>query len=108
MTTIPEIASHENITEHYLRLNIEKDNLPCGSIDFISEKINFNISGRYFFKGMVVIEDTKLEYSNGRLIFIFKNKKNLVFSCSLEEFEKVSTHIKSYANEDSNRELFNN
>ena len=106
MTTIPEIASHENITEHYLRLNIESGNQPSGSIDFISEKINFNISGRYFFKGMVAIKDTELEYKDGKLIFIFKNKKNLVFSCSLEEFEKVSTHIKSYANEDSNRGLF--
>jgi hypothetical protein len=68
MTTIPEITSHENITEQYLQLNIETDDLPCGSIDFISEKINFNIIGRSFFKGMVAIKDIQLEYRDGKLI----------------------------------------
>ncbi|SMC36974.1 hypothetical protein SAMN04488524_0007 [Pedobacter africanus] len=96
MTTIPEIASHENITEHYLRLNIETNDLPCGSIDFVSEKINFNICGRCLFKGMVAIKDIQLEYKDGKLIFIFKNKKNLRFNCSLKEFETVSTHIRTY------------
>lgn len=53
MTTIPEIASHENITEHYLRLNTESSNLPCGSINFISENINFKKRIHYelFFRG---------------------------------------------------------
>lgn len=96
MATSLEITSHENITEDYLRLNIESGKQPCGSIDFISEKVNFNIIGSSFFKGMVAIKDIELEYKDGKLIFIFKNKKNLALNCSLKEFEKVCTHIKTY------------
>lgn len=90
------ITSHDMISENYLRLNISSGGLSRGSIDFISEKINFNISGRSFFKGMTAINQLELEYSDGKLIFIFKNKKNLEFNCSLKEFEKVSAHIKAY------------
>lgn len=89
-------TSHDVISENYLRLNISSGGLPIGSIDFISEKINFNISGRSFFKGMAAINQLELEYSDGKLIFIFKNKKNLALNCSLKEFEKVCTHIKTY------------
>lgn len=104
MTTVPKITSHENITEHYLKLNIETDHLTSGSVDFISEKINFNITGRYFFKGMVAIKNIQLEYNDGKLIFIFDSKKKLMFNCSSEGFEKVSIHIKTYANNNHKKE----
>ncbi|QIH37087.1 hypothetical protein G6053_13585 [Sphingobacterium sp. DR205] len=90
------ITSHDMISENYLRLNISSGGLSRGSIDFISEKINFNISGRSFFKGMTAINQLELEYSDGKLIFIFKNKKNLEFNCSLKEFEKVNAHIQTH------------
>ncbi|WP_454880797.1 hypothetical protein [Sphingobacterium detergens] len=96
MATSLEISSLENIKQDYLRLNIESGKQPCGSIDFISEKVNFNIIGSSFFKGMVAIKDIELEYKDGKLIFIFKNKKNLPINCSLEEFEKAKTHFKVY------------
>ncbi|MDR6786640.1 hypothetical protein ABIE26_005174 [Pedobacter africanus] len=90
------ITSHDMISENYLRLNIESSNSPCGSIDFISEKVNFNIIGSSFFKGMVAIKDIELEYKDGKLIFIFKNKKNLEFNCNSKEYEKAKTHFKVY------------
>jgi len=96
MATSLEITSHENIKQHYLRLNIKTNDHPCGSIDFISEKVNFNIIGSSFFKGMVAIKDIELEYKDGKLIFIFKNKKNLEFYCNSKEYEKVRTHFKVY------------
>ena len=92
------IISLDDISADYLRLNIESDNKPSGVIDFISEKINFNIIGPSFFKGMVPIRNIDLEFKDGKLIFIFDSKKKLSFDCSLEGFEKVSTHIKAYGN----------
>jgi len=96
MATSLEISSLENIKQDYLRLNIKTNDHPCGSIDFISEKVNFNIIGSSFFKGMVAIKDIELEYKDGKLIFIFKSKKNLPINCNLEEFEKVSVHMKAF------------
>lgn len=102
-----KIISLDNISADYLRLNIESDNKPSGSIDFISEKINFNITGTSFFKGMVPIRNIDLEFKDGKLIFIFDSKKRLLFDCSLEGFEKVSAHIKTYGNSSNNRDDFN-
>jgi hypothetical protein len=44
---------------------------------------------------MVAIKDIELEYKDGKLVFLFQNKKNLLFNCSSKEFEKVTTHMKA-------------
>lgn len=90
------ITSHDMLSERYLRLNISSGGQLCGSIDFISEKINFNIIGPSFFKGMVAIKDIELEYKDGKLVFLFQNKKNLEFNCNSKEYEKAKTHFKVY------------
>lgn len=92
------IISLDDISTDYLRLNIQSDNKPSGSIDFISEKINFNITGPSFFKGMVPIRNIDLEFKDGKLVFIFDSKKTLLFNCNLAAFERINTHIKTYAN----------
>lgn len=45
---------------------------------------------------MIAIKDIELEYKDGKLIFIFMNKKNLEFYCNSKEYEKVKTHFKVY------------
>ena len=69
MATVLKIALYENIMENYLRLNIKTNDQHCGSIDFISEKVNFNIIGSSFFKGMVAIKDLELEYKDGKKLW---------------------------------------
>jgi len=96
MSTNLKITSHELVNEGYLRLDVVAGNQPCGTIDFIGEKINFNILGRSFFKGMEVIKNVELVYREGRLVFTFWNGKSLAFDCSLEEFEAVKAHTKFY------------
>lgn len=97
----------------YLRLNIQTGMQPCGSVDFISDKINFNISGKSFsFKGMDSIKNITFQYGEGRLVFVFKNTKSLSFNCSVKDVEKVRAHITAYTQADDTRYIkaafFNN
>ncbi|SUI96920.1 Uncharacterised protein [Sphingobacterium spiritivorum] len=93
------IKSCAVIEEAYLRCYIESSNQQCGSVDFISEKINFNISGKnIFYKGMDSIKNIRLEYRDEILIFTFRNKKSLTFNCGMKEFGKISDHIRQYEN----------
>lgn len=96
MVTRLKIISHEFISEEYLRLHVLARSQPCGTIDLIAEKINFNIVGKYFFKGMEAIKDIELTYSEGKLIFKFRNSKNLTVSCDMTAFTTISMHIKSF------------
>lgn len=99
-----EIKSTEIIGNKQLICYIENKDSPCGSIDFISEKINFNISGASFsFKGMEYIKNITLEYTPEELVFIFSNKKKLLVNCHLRIYEKISTHIKNYEQADNNQ-----
>ncbi|MGE8292913.1 MAG: hypothetical protein ACN6ON_14580 [Sphingobacterium sp.] len=90
METKFNIVSHEAISRNYLQLHIQSNGKPCGSVDFIAEKVNFNISYRWnFFKGMEAIKDIELQYSGGNLIFRFANKKSLVFGCTAEIYKTI-------------------
>lgn len=104
---ILKITSNKIIKEAYLQLNITAGEGECGTIDFISNKINFNIVGQYSYKGIEMIKNIELEYTEGRLIFIFKNKKNFTFYCSVHEFEKVNKHIKTYGDADKSSDIKN-
>ncbi|MGJ1528013.1 hypothetical protein ACR79H_20335 [Sphingobacterium spiritivorum] len=89
----------------HLRCYIESSNQQCGSVDFISEKINFNISGKnIFYKGMDSIKNIRLEYRDEILIFTFRNKKSLSFNCGINEFEKISDYIRQYKNYGSSQD----
>lgn len=97
METKLKIVLHEIFSENYLRLHVQSDSKACGSVDFIGEKINFNIScRRNFFKGMEVIKNIEWEYTGEKLIFIFRNGKNLAFSCNPEMFATISRYIKDF------------
>ncbi|PRD54742.1 hypothetical protein [Sphingobacterium gobiense] len=96
-TTALEIRTHEIITENYLRLQVYSGNTPCGTIDFIGEKINFNIVGKYFFKGMEAIRNIKLEYKKEEiLVFKFRNSKSLAVSCDMTALKSIRMYIKSF------------
>lgn len=71
------ITSHDMISEHYLRLNISSAGRPSGSIDFISEEINFNITGQSFFKGMAqdLSEQDQLDLVNEALMLMAKKHR---------------------------------
>lgn len=59
MTPGLAIVSHEHIRGDCLRLNIQQGGQPCGSVDFIGDKVNFNISGKASFlkewKGLLIL-----------------------------------------------------
>ncbi|SDD26722.1 hypothetical protein [Niabella drilacis] len=93
-----EIGAHEITSGNYLRLHVCSGINSCGSIDFIGEKINFNIVDGSFFKGMEAIRNVGLAYREGKLIFTFRNRKNLEFRCAIEAFEAVHTHVGIYKN----------
>lgn len=86
-----KIASHEIVNEEYLRLEFYSANNPCGSIDFIKEKVNFNISCRAnFFKGMEMLKNIKMIYEDEKLAFKFRNNKSLVLHCPLAIYSIIS------------------
>lgn len=100
----PVIKSHEILDKDHLRCFVENKNSPCGAIDFIADKVNFNIScKRIFFKGMDNIKNIILNYENEKLVFTLSNKKTLSFKCNPKEFEAISTHFKNYKNADINQ-----
>ncbi|WP_270089878.1 hypothetical protein [Sphingobacterium sp. SYP-B4668] len=96
MPTNLKIISHELMDKEYLRLYVVSGSQPCGTIDLISEKINFNIVGKYFFKGMSAIKNIALKHSEERLVFKFGNSKSLSVGCDMTAFTAVSMHIKSF------------
>ncbi|WP_313492031.1 MULTISPECIES: hypothetical protein [Sphingobacterium] len=96
MSTKLRIISHEIVKEGYLRLDVVYKSRSCGTIDIIAEKINFNIPGKYFFKGMEAIKNIELEYTEGELVFTFRNRKSLAFSCDMTAFTAISMYIKSF------------
>lgn len=106
------IKSHASLGETYLQFHIENENSPCGTIDFIAEKINFNIScNRLIFKGMERIKELSLEYKDESLVFIFSNEKKLSVNGSTAVFEKMIGHIKTYRDHDDQlikNSFFNN
>lgn len=87
------IISYELVNEGYLRLDVVSGSQPCGSIDLIGEKINFNITGRYFFKGMETIKNIHIDYHKGELIFIFGNKKQLRLGSDRTVFTAISVFL---------------
>lgn len=96
-----EIKSYEMIGKDHIIFLAENNGSPCGSIDFISEKINFNISSnRFIFKGMEYIKNLSLEYQDENLLFTFSNKKRLSVNGSTAVFEKMTAHIKAYGHQD--------
>ncbi|MDA3613401.1 hypothetical protein [Polluticaenibacter yanchengensis] len=106
-----EIKSLVILDQRYLRLQVETGNRPCGAIDFIAGKINFNISsGTFIFKGMEHIKDITFEYKAGNLVFIFSNTKTLSVECRMDFFEKISAHIETYsqANNHQAKDFFSN
>ena len=99
------IKSCAVIEEAYLRCYIESGNQQCGSVDFISEKINFNIYGKnIFYKGMDNIKNIRLEYRDEMLVFTFMNKKSLALNCGMKEFGKISDYIRQYENYGSSQD----
>ncbi|MGU9937911.1 hypothetical protein ACNFNZ_04945 [Empedobacter brevis] len=103
-----EIVSYENIKEDYLRLHIQQDNRPCGTVDFISDKINFTIScQKDFFKGMETIRNCSCDYKEGTLRFMFNNTQQLTFQCCTAVFEHINQHIQHYGNADKSSEIKN-
>ncbi|GAA4178989.1 hypothetical protein [Sphingobacterium ginsenosidimutans] len=92
MPTILKIISHELVNKDYLRLNVVSGIQSCGSIDIMYGKINFNIGGKYFFKGMEFIKNVELEYKGEQLVFLFRNGRNLAINCTKEEFSTISKH----------------
>ena len=105
-TDIIDIKSHEISDDAHLRFYVATGNTQCGTIDFISENINFYIScKRNVFKGMVSIKNIRVEYKPGRLVFILNDKTNLTFNCSMQLFEVMDAHIQRYKNSDHNRNI---
>ncbi|WP_312553362.1 hypothetical protein [Empedobacter brevis] len=103
-----EIVSYENIKEDYLRLHIQQNNRPCGTVDFISDKINFTIScQKNFFKGMETIRNCSCDCKEGALRFMFNNKQQLTFRCCTAVFEHINQHIQQYGNTDKSSEIKN-
>lgn len=96
MLTKLKIISHEFINGDYLRLNVACGNQPCGTIDLIAKKINFNIVGKHFFKGMVSMNGIELEYQQEALVFTFRNRKRLAFNCDTIVFTTISRHVKAF------------
>lgn len=92
-----EIKSYEMIEKDHVIFYLENNGSSCGSIDFISGKINFNIScNRFIFKGMEYIKELTLAYKDESLVFTFSNKKKLSLNGSTAIFEKMTAHIKTY------------
>jgi len=101
MSATISIKSHEVIDKGHVRFNVENKSSPCGSIDFISGKINFNIScSGFVFKGMEYIKDISLEFKDESLVFTFSNKKSLSVDGSTAIFETMIAHIKVYRHHD--------
>ncbi len=102
----PEIKSYEVLSKEQLRFYVLQDNNQCGYIDFIADKINFNIScKRNFFKGMDKLKNITLNYEKEKVAFTLSNKKTLSFKCSTAVFEHITTHIESYKDADTNQKL---
>ena len=107
-TDLIEIKSHEILGETHLKFYAGTDNNQCGTIDFISEKINFHIScKRNIFKGMVSIKNITIVYKLGRLVFILKDKKDLSFNCSSQTFEIMNAHIQRYKDSGYSQDMKN-
>ncbi|EFK58948.1 hypothetical protein ACFU8T_15185 [Sphingobacterium spiritivorum] len=105
-TNAVAIKSCAIIEEAHLRCYIESSNQKCGSVDFISEKINFNISGKnIFYKGMESIKNIRFDYKDEILVFTFSNNKSMSFNCGIYEFEKISDHIRQYENFGGSQDL---
>ena len=96
MQTRLRIISLEFVSEHYLQLKVVSGSQPCGAVDLISEKINFNIVGRHFFKGMETIKNIQSEYKEDILVFTFRNKKHLSFNCDRTTFTKIHAYISAF------------
>jgi hypothetical protein len=95
------IKTHEMIDKGHVIFYVENNSSSCGSIDFISGKINFNISCNSFvFKGMEYMKDMTLAYKDESLVFTFSNKKSLSVAGSIAIFERMTTHIKIYQQQD--------
>lgn len=98
------ITSHENKAEDYIRLNIQTHDKPCGYIDIIADKINFNISfENVFFKGIESINKNTIEYRENNLLFKLKDGQQMSYKCCPKAFEYLSKHIKCYANTDKSK-----
>ncbi|GEM_PF-911228 len=105
-TKILEIKSYEIPDPRHLKFYVENSNEKCGSIDFIADKINFNIScKRPLFKGMEPIKNIKFHYQNQQLVFTLSNKKALSLKCSVQVLEQMNAHIERFSNTDTNQQL---
>lgn len=108
MAAVFEITSHEIIKEDYFRLMVQSDNRPCGFVDFIADKVNFNISCKNdFFKGMESIVNITFKYEKDRLFVVFKNKRPMVFTCKVKILEQISHHIKGHGNSGKSQNIKN-
>ncbi len=107
-----EIKSYETIEKAHIVFYLENNGSSCGSIDFISGKINFNIScNRFIFKGMEYSRELTLDYKDESLVFTFSNKKKLSVNSSKGIFEKMTAHIQTYGHDDNQHiknSFFNN
>lgn len=102
----PEIKPYEVLSKEQLRFYVLQDNNSCGAIDFIADKMNFNIyCKRNFFKGMDKLKNIILNYEKEKVAFILSNKKALSFKCSTAVFEQMITHIEYYKDADTNQKL---
>lgn len=91
------IVSYEHISEDYLRLIIQKGGQSCGSIDFIGDKVNFNISGKSeFFKGAERIAHIAFSFIADDVVFLFSNKQKLVIYCYPEALQEINLHVKRH------------
>lgn len=101
-----EIKVYEILDQRHLKLYIADNNGPCGSIDFIADKINFNIScKRNLFKGMEPIQKIQSNYQKEQLVITLSNKETLSFKCSVQVFEQINAHIERYKRADTNQQL---
>ncbi|MGJ1432807.1 hypothetical protein ACR79M_14625 [Sphingobacterium spiritivorum] len=100
------ITSCAVLEEAHLRCYVENNNQECGSVDFISEKINFNISGKnIFYKGMESIKNIRFDYKDEILVFTFSNNKSMSFNCGIKEFGEINAHIRQYENFGGSQDL---
>lgn len=98
--------AHETTNEDYLRLIMTKGDSSCGFVDFIAEKVNFNISGeKVIFKGMENISNMKYTYKNDKLVLLFNNKQTIGFDCNPELFEKISNHFERYGHSEKSQHI---
>lgn len=90
------VHTQEQINDHYLRLDMLWENQPCGTIDLIAGKINFNLLGKKFFKGMAFLDSLQIEHDGERCIVLFQGGKTLIFGCRTETFSAIDHHVRKF------------